>query len=376
MGTALQNFNDFMTTTGPRYMTSAGKLINEAAKHTYILSRFLRGRGMERVIQGGTKIKDVLMFDEQNTYGHYHPNDTVTWENPQFTEDIEVPWRYSYDHMAWTDQEIEHNIPDSMSREAQKVQYKNLKKAKEMRMWTSMINGMEDDLWKDADNQQAAMESASGKQQYSIPAFITENTTNYHPTGWTTIQGVDPATESKWRNQVSTYDYDDPDDTDNDRDGLLDAFQEMFYKVRFIPPSTKRQYFENARLNRQFICCSRGGINLYQNMLRASNDSLVSKQDPAYLNPTFGGIELVYVAALDTATIFGGATELNASTDGYRYWWLNGNYITPVYHRNRYIHKKDPMNHINQPWSWVCPVDCWWNLFLNSRQRQGIIAPQ
>ena len=149
----------------------------------------------------------------------------------------------------------------------------------------------------------------------------------------------------------------------------------MFYQVRFIPPSTKRQYFETPRLNRQFICCSRGGINLYQESLRRNNDSLVSKQDPAYVNPTYGGIELVYVGTLDTAAIYGGATELAASTAGYRYWWLNGNYITPVFHRNRYMKKHRPMNHINQPWTWVAPVDCWWNLFLNSRQRQGIIAP-
>lgn len=52
-GTALANFNDFMAATGPRYLTSAEDVINEAVKNTYVLSRFLRGRGSDKVIQGG-----------------------------------------------------------------------------------------------------------------------------------------------------------------------------------------------------------------------------------------------------------------------------------------------------------------------------------
>ena len=386
-GTALANFNDFMKVTGPRYLTSAEDVINEAVKNTYILGRFLKGKGTDVSVQGGKTINDSILFDESSTYDHYKPNATFSWSNPQVITDLEINWRFSVDHMSWTDQEVELNVSEGLSRDAQKVAYKRLKRIKEMRLWTSFLNGMEGDLWKQASGNASEMETNTGSLPFSIPAFISEHDgtdgTTYVPwTSDTTIMGVNPANESKWRNQVSRYDYDDPDDSDGDQDGLLDKFDEMFLKVKFTPPATKQEYFEKDKLNRQFICCSRGGINLYKRMLRDANDTLVNKQDPAYNMPQYSGIDLVYVATLDSAALAAGGTsntytaETAGTTDGYRYWWLNGNYMTPVYHTRRYMEKHDPMRHPNQPFTTVQPVDCWWNLFCNSRQRQGIICPQ
>ena len=384
-GTALANFNDFMAVTGPRYLTSAEEVINEAVKNTYILGRFLKGKGMDASVQGGKTINDSVMFDESSTYDHYKPNATFSWSNPQVITDLEINWRFSVDHMSWTDQEVELNVSEGLSRDAQKVAYKRLKRIKEMRLWTSFLNGMEADLWRGAYANGAEMETNTGTLPYGIQSFISENTTNYHSfnTGdATTVMGVAPGTETKWRNQVSTYDYDDADDSDGDQDGLLDAFDEMFLKVKFIPPATKQEYFEKDTLNRQFICCSRGGLNLYKRMLRDANDTLVGKQDPAYNMPQYSGIDLLYVSHLDDGAINGNSTADDTETatggdnDGYRYWWLNGNYMTPVYHARRYMEKHDPMRHPNQPFTTVQPVDCWWNTFCNSRQRQGIIAPQ
>jgi hypothetical protein len=386
-GTALANFNDFMKVTGPRYLSSAEDVINEAVKNTYILGRFLKGKGTDVSIQGGKTINDSILFDESSTYDHYKPNATFSWSNPQVITDLEINWRFSVDHMSWTDQEVELNVSEGLSRSAQKVAYKRLKRIKEMRLWTSFLNGMEADLWKGAYANGAEMETNTGSLPYGLQAFISENTSNYHSfnTGdATTVMGVAPGTESKWRNQVSTYDYADPDDSDGDQDGLLDKFDEMFLKVQFIPPATKQEYFEKDNLNRQFICCSRGGINLYKRMLRDANDTLVNKQDPAYNMPQYSGIDLVYVSTLDDAAINGDTVADDTETavvatdenPGYRYWWLNGNYLTPVYHTRRYMEKHDPMRHPNQPFTTVQPVDCWWNLFCKSRQRQGIICPQ
>jgi hypothetical protein len=177
--------------------------------------------------------------------------------------------------------------------------------------------------------------------------------------------------------------------------GLITAFDEMWLKCNFIPPSTKSEYFEKAELNRQMILCSRDGLNQYKNALRASNDTLVSYQDAAYSNPMFSGIELMYCANLDTAAIFpnagtrttstgalsasasttAGVTEAAATDAGARYYWVNGNYLTPIYHSRRYFSKHEVMKHPNQPFTYVQVVDCWWNLFCNSRQRHGIVAP-
>jgi len=380
-GTALSNFTDFNRVTGPTYLTGADQLINEAVKHAYILGRILKGRGMDEVIQAGTKIKDDIMFDESSTYAHYKPNATFTWSNPQVVEELEVPWRFSVDHKSWTDQEVELNDPGGLTKSATKVAYKKLKRIKEQRMWTSMLNGVENDLWANAGGQTAEMETATGEKPYSIPAFITENTT-YHARGWTNVMTQDPASQSKWRNQTEGYTYDAPDNSDT---GLFAAFDTMFYKVRFKPPGTRDQYFTDPGLNKQMICCSRDGLNQYQRLLRDGNDSYISKEDPAYVAPAYGGIELVYVAALDTATLYADVLATptaeyaedsgSAASNGPRYWWINGNFIKPIFHARRYFTQHNPMRHPNQPFTTIQPVDCWWNLFCTSRQRHGMISP-
>jgi hypothetical protein len=174
---------------------------------------------------------------------------------------------------------------------------------------------------------------------------------------------------------------------------------EMYLKVQFKAPLTQRQYFEETNFQRQMILASRLGVNTYKRALRASNDMLVSPQDSAYNTPTFSGIPVEYCSNLDDAAIFPAAgssvtdsksgrdgatlsttvtlseTAANTIDKGPRFWFVNGQYLTPIFHSTRYMKKHDVMRHPNQPFTWVQPVDCWWNLFCNSRQRHGIVAP-
>lgn len=416
---SITQFNDFMQSTGPSYLKSADAVINEAVKNNYVLSRLLKEKSNETTVQGGTSIKDVIVFDDASTYQKYLPNDTFTWSNPQVTDTITAPWRFSMDHMSWTDQEIELNEGDA------KVMYKRVKRIKEMRMWTSMLNGMENDLWATTFSNYGNMETG-GKEPYSLPAFINETvSTNLTlgerggaPAGWTNILGIDPTVDPRWSNQISFYDraaavtaganvqaaaqYGSSGHNNNNTVArsvysLFGAFDDMFLKVQFKSPLTQKQYFEETNFNRQMILCSKEGINFYKRALRASNNMLVSQQDSAYNTPTFSGIPVEYCANMDTAAIYPAAssavtdskagrntqtvagtnTEFNTLTidKGARFFFVNGQYITPIYHSTRYMKKHDVMRHPNQPFSWVQPVDCWWNVFCNSRQRHGIVAP-
>lgn len=410
---SITQFNDFMQSTGPAYLKSADAVINEAVKNNYVLSRLLKEKASETLVQGGTSIKDVIVFDDASTYQKYQPNDTFTWSNPQVTDTLTAPWRFSMDYMSWTDQEVELNDGDA------KVMYKRLKRIKEMRMWTSMLNGMENDLWAPSQGNYSNMETG-GKEPYGLPAFITEDigaVTTFgerggRPIGWTNVLGIDPDTDGRWSNQISFYDraldhnavpgsytFSNFNSGTRQVGGLFPAFDEMYLKVQFKAPLTQRQYFEETNLNRQMILCSRAGINQYKRALRASNDMLVSPQDSAYSTPTFSGIPLEYCANLDDAAIYpngnatvadtkigrdaatlvttSGGSETGSTTidKGARYWFINGQYLTPIFHSTRYMKKHDVMRHPNQPFTWVQPVDCWWNLFCNSRQRHGIIAP-
>jgi hypothetical protein len=426
-GSPIQTFNDFMNATGPAYLTSADSVINEAVKNTYAFSRLLKEKTSEATVQGGNEIRDVVMFDDASTYDHYLPNDTFNWRNNQVLDTVKCPWRFSIDHMAWTDHEVELNGGEGAGRDYVKSQYKRLKKSKEQRLWTSLLNGFENDLWQTPYGNYSEMEGAGGKLPYSLPSFISEIPDASNPLGlrggvplgWTNVMNLANGTtgEARWTNQISNYNTNSSAGANdklvstsgvyNPRDnstytaligGLMTAFDDMFLKCDFQPPSTRQEYFEKATLNRQMILCSRLGLNQYKQALRASNDTLVSYQDAAYGSPSFSGIELMYCANLDTAAIypkFTTARRVTATTNigasvstagvtesdttgvdvGARFWWVNGNYLTPVYHASRYFAKHDVMRHPNQPFTYVQVVDCWWNLFCNSRQRQGIVSP-
>jgi len=441
---SIQTFNDFMATTGPTYLTSADAVINEAVKNTYAFSRLLKNKASEVTVQGGNEIRDVIMFDDSRTYDHYQPNDVFTWRNPQVTDTIKAPWRFSIDHMSWTDAEVELNTGESAG--STKVAYKRLKKIKEQRLWTSMTNGFEEDLW--APPSLAQMEVESGRLPYSLPFFITELGRNLGGSlgirglrpftgaaNTSTVMGLDPTVDQRWTNLIEPYGYNggtgigtEPSSAgvqrtlvDNNTlnqgaganttltiNSLFTAFDSMFMRLKYEAPATRSQYFENDNLSRQMILTSREGVQFYRRLLRLSNDTLVNYQDAAYNNPVYSGIDITYCSDLDTAAIFpatastavadkfdaGGAadyidqtgatgnfaafgTESGSTTiaKGPRYFFVNGNYLTPIFHSKRYFKTHEVLRHPNQPFTYVMPVDCWHNLFCNSRQRHGIVCP-
>ena len=330
MASALSTFTDFIDTTGPSFLTSAEDVVNEACKNNYLLRRFMRGKGPSETVQGGSSIKDTILFDEESTFQYYEPNQTFTWENPQVVENWEINWRFCVDHMAYTDAEVELNVGGGMSRGARHTAYKRLKRIKEQRLWTSILNGMEDALFAIPDK--AAMEASTGTQPYSLPAFVNEETNGLHQNGtWTSVQGLAPATYAKWAPQVQQYgntgtaDWITPDNADN----MIAAMDKMFLDVQFVPPPSHQEYFEDPSLNAMFIACSKKGQNAYQQLLRASQDTFVtgSRQDPAYMQPKYAGIDLVYAPKLDTYAGYagGGGTESDATNIGPRFYFLNGN---------------------------------------------------
>ena len=454
-GTSIRNFLDFMDATGPVYLTGPDVLINEAVKRNYLFGDLIREKN--QAIRGGKEIKDVLMLDDSSTFQYYQPNETFSYSNPQVMRDITANWRFAMDHMTFTDAEIELNVGGGLSREATKTVYKDLKRSKEQRMVTSMVNGYEEALFKPTHGTNLQeMESSTGKIPYSIPAFITEKCiqtsldgggaaglrggVNINSTSETNILGIAPGTsggEQRWSNEVVFYDTSaalgintagtqigsetavfnkakitvDASGNSNGRPinafsavdafGFLNSFDEMYLRLQFRPPASFEQYFENIVFNRQKILCSREGINLYKQALRSENDRTFAPQDVAYNQPTYSGIPFTYVAQLDSAKIHpsvtggsgvtfrlqdqddatldtaNGETELGSEVldPGPRYFFINGDYLTPVLHASRYMEKHPTMQHPNQPFTHVQITDSWYNVVANSRQRHGIIAP-
>jgi hypothetical protein len=373
MASALSTFTDFIDTTGPSFLTSAEDVVNEACKNNYLLRRFLRGKGPSETVQGGSSIKDTILFDEESTFQYYEPNQTFNWENPQVVENWEINWRFCVDHMAYTDAEVELNVGTGLGRAARHTAYKRLKRIKEQRLWTSIMNGMEDALFEVPSK--ADMEDTNGTKPYSLPAFINEETNGvYWNSSSNDLQGLSASTYSKWQPQTQTYANLTPDNSSN----LIRAFDNMFLDVQFVPPPSHQEYFDDPSLNAMFIACSKRGQTAYQQLLRASQDTFItaSRQDPAYMQPKYAGIDLVYAPKLDEYAGYPGTgTEATATDQGGRYYFINANYLKFVFHTTRYMHQHPSMRHPNQPFTTIVPVDSWYNFVCRSRQRQGIVYP-
>mgnify|MGYP003674623285 CR=1 FL=1 len=377
MGSALNTFNDFMDTTGPSYLSGADQIVNEAVKNNYLLRRFMRGKGPSETVQGGQKIKDTIMFDDASTFQFYQPNDTFSWQNPQVLTDWEIDWRFSVDHMSWTDQEIELNT-GGQGRNSRHQTYKTLKRSKEQRLWTSLLNGCEDAIF--AVPSQGDMEGAAGTKPYSLPCFITEYDSGGNPNGWTDkIQNIDPDTEAKWHNQTVQATVGGTTAGKIDAADLFKAFDSLWMDVKFVPPPSHQEYFENPQMNAMFIACSKRSQIAYVAALRSSQDTFVtgSRQDPSYMKPQYAGIDVEYVSSLGSMAAYAGGTgiETDSTIEGPRYYFVNANYLKFVYHTSRYMHSHPTMRHPNQPFTTVKPVDSWYNLICRSRQRQGIVSP-
>lgn len=372
-------YGDYAITTDDGYFDDKSKLINQATDRSPLLGKFLKGAGADTVMQGGERLRMQTFFDEQNTainYGGANPELAI--KNPNIIVESVDDWRFTLDHMAWTDHEIGLQVNGGMTSEARHRTIHNIYKVKEQRCATSLIKKMEDELFATATA--TLMEGAAGSAPNSIAKYITEESDGLAPTwGGTTVQGLNPATETGWDNQRATFSaYNSATVGTQD---LFAAFDQMQLLVRY-QPLPKYEEFSERLNNPSFIACSSLGMRRYKDSLRESNDLLVAggRQDPAYNSPHFSGIPLVYASTLDTAQLFddgssGVATEAAANVTGPRYWFMDTDVLFKVFHDERYFHKIKPQPSQNQPMAHVIWIDTWHNLICTERRKLGIVSP-
>lgn len=400
MGSALNTYNDFVAGTGNVSISEEKDVLNEVGLRSYLLKRFLKGADRAKTLQGGKRIQFSLILDEDSTFQTYQPNDTFTWRNPQVLSTGNADWRFGVDSKVWVEQEVELQA-NGLSEDAMFDVFVNIDREKEQRLATSMANAVEGKLF--AVPNKATMEAETGSEPYSLFAFINEQTnglfgegaadtgTDITTTGlkWTVVHNIDPAAKSRYVPQQVAYGSTSATATGASvaTRNIIQAFDEMMLLVKFEKPGTMDEYFTDPALNKQFIMASRRGVNIYRNFLRDKQDLFVAggRQDPAFLTPKYGGIDLEYIASLDTAAVYsndgqtGYTTEMagagTAEDNGPRYYWCNGNFLHPVFHKTKYFERAKPMHHPNQPFTWIQTVNLYWNIVCESRQRQGIIWP-
>ncbi|MCC7407386.1 MAG: phage major capsid protein [Phycisphaeraceae bacterium] len=363
-GMSLSEFGDFVQSTGEKLVSNPRKIVNDATKNTYLIGLMLKGRNLATTVRSGSKITDRIMLSDSGTATFYKPGQDIDIQHVDTLRKVQIDWRFMITHFVYEEAELDLNSGDPQT------YYKDLLMGKRQASDTAMFNLMEQRLFSPASN--ADMENEAGSFPYSLPALITPD--GLAPSGFTTVCTINPTTEPKWRNQVSQY---DPNDVTNFETGLLPAMDEMFLKARFeSPEGGSTQYFESDKLQKMKIITNMDGMKLLIALTRDSNDRLVPSGNLGWSagagSVTYAGIPPYYASELDTALINSGAV-ITAGEPWFYY--VNFEYLFPVFHALRYMSEKAPITPTRQPTTRVVFKNTYYNLFCQSRRRQGIIVP-
>jgi hypothetical protein len=355
-GANISTFSDFLKATNEKKFTGVKDVINDAVNRTYWLADAMMGRSEDEIVKAGNSITDRWQGATSSQFGFYSPNDQFTPNNDQTLSKLAAPWTFAKDAFAWTDEEIELNTGDA------EVIWVDLAFSKRQACEISLLNGIEASAWT-TPNQNTMESMTNASRPYSIPTFIAEN--GIQPSGWTTtIEQTDPVANSYWHNQVSNYGYSNIDTT------LVPAMEALWRLVNFESPGTQEQYFRETKFKKMKIYTNLDGWKTLVRLTRQNNDRSYPTNDIGYAvnDPTFGRIPVKWVEALES---YGYATGQP------RFFYVNYEYLFPVWHAKRYMYETDPIpGGPTQPFSHVVYKNCYFNIFCRSRYRQGIIVPQ
>ena len=386
----LSDFTDLVKSTAPAWASSREAFVNELQQTNYPLARFLRGRDMSTLFQNGERIKDGIILDDAGTFQIIGPETETNWNNPQIMTVWEVPWRFSQCYMTWTAQEVELNEGSSA------MTWKRVKSIKQSGLASDCVNGINDTLFKKPNKatmetfaSAGASDTGDPGEPYSIPAHVNEyaNTLfdEHTTTPWTTHQTIDPTAKTKWQNRVATY----GNLTANTASNLTTAFDDIVQDIQFQMPGTMNEYFTRDDLYRQVIFTTKSGIKNWKLLCRAENDVNVSAsaQDPAWARPTYAGIPLERAPQLETSKLYGVANTASvsytesdnsgttANVTGPRYYFINANYMKMAFHDKYYFKYLDVFTPEHNRTKFVMPIQTWFNLYVTSRRRHGVVAP-
>lgn len=354
---ALASFNDFVLATAEKVVTDPKNIINDAVLNTYVMKDMVRGKGEAEIVKAGSSITDRTQLTTTSTSSNYDPNDQFSPVLQDVLTKISAPWRFTKSYWAWTDQEVMLNEGDRL------VQWKSLRDSKRQACFVDMYNFMEAQLWATPSNTTMESTSTTGGAPYSVRCFVTED--GNAPAGFTTVMGVNPSSNTNWKNAVDNFAYASIATT------LLPSFDRMRLRLNFESPDNSDNYFKETRFNKFKIYTNLDGQSTYAGQTRDNNDRAMqgNKYDlgaPA-LDPVYAGIPVKYISSLD---------NVGYATGQPRYFWLNFDTLFPVFHSQRYMYEKPPQNGgVIQPYTWVVFKDTWWNLFCRSRKRNGILVP-
>ncbi|HYE20095.1 MAG TPA: hypothetical protein VEA69_16725 [Tepidisphaeraceae bacterium] len=359
MGKALALFADFVLLTNQYNLeanTESG-ILNEVQNQTTLTGDLMKG-GNSKVVKTGKSIRSFSQFSAGTGAAFYQPGDSFTAQIEDGVTAIEYQFRFLHDSFSYTKHEIEFNMGGADAAGINS-QTEDLLKAKRQFQRVGMHN-LVDAAWWTTPSAATMETSATANRPYSIRCFITED--GLFPSGFTTLGGV-ASSQTRFRNKVANYTAGAIDTT------LKDAFHSMIRKVDFKAPPSMTKYFESTQFSKFMILTDVNGVKKYAQLTEEANDRLVGdgKDLGVYAGQLgYQNIPIKYVTEID---------NLGYASTAPRYFWINSQYLFPVFHGSGFFAEEEPMNDRSQPYVWTVHLDFWYQLICTSRQRLGIICP-
>jgi len=399
-GSPITAFATFMLAEGPATLSGPMDYVNDVRKQSYICGKHM-STDATLSLGGGELVQDMIYLEGVSQAVDYLPGASFSYTNPQPGTMVQVYERYTANFVNWTNQEILKNVGKKFTEAHNIAKFKDVKRMKMLNKAQADVDHFEAQFWALPDA--STMEGSSGTVPLSIPAIINETsdattaavaaTTNpgMHLNWSGVIANVDPTAKQQFQNYSEGY----TSTGDESAAGHLhDAMEKMYMRLNFMKMPFGEYTGTETGLP-AYIACSLEGRALVQRNYRQNQDYFRWSQmgtDSHVAHPTFGGIEIIYVSALDTAQLYSdddGATfvdELDAGLngggttvktyDGPRFYFVNAAMFPKVINPERYMVKEEPRNPSGaEPFNWVMPCDTWHCNFPRSRRAHGIVYP-
>lgn len=403
-GIQLSALVDLFLATSQAVLTGENFILNEAQPRKTLLRQIMKAHDMMDMLQGGDSITDQVIFDEDQTYAAYNPLEPKSPRLSNHLTETTVQWAFTDANVTFSKHEKGLNQASNLKRGARAMVFKKIIKAKWSNLFININRGMEREFF--AQPIVGLMETVTGsttRVPYSLFATIHEfgSTTTTRtatvPPGWTTIQGINPTTQARWRNPVEYY-ADGKTEIDAGTTGSwdgFDAFSSMSDRLCWEELAIRPEYGEEERMPDAFYFCSRNGKRLYEHATRTANDhTRHGPSNAAYPGLNFDGAPIKWIEAMDTAVVWpgssgtvlagendatvdeAGAATTNPDIEGPRFVCLVPKYYKKIVHDEHFLEEETPPANPEQPYVRTVFFDCWHQNFNRSRQRAGgVIAP-
>lgn len=401
-GTTISQFNGWLQATRANRILDKDEIINAATRQTYILDEMFKTNEFDSMVGdfSGQYLEDLIKLDRLGGTRMYNPADERNPGRKVTRFAYRVPRRHAESDYSYTEAELKANAPGGS--EQQFVQFKNFRKTMEVDLQCEHLDFFDDQCWNPPDYEQMELGSAAATdatarpgQFYSIPCFVTEPPSGgtdawggarpavaSGATAFSTVMGIDPGTtlaggQPNWRNATKSYDASAIDDPQT---GIFAAFDSIMLQIDYKVPSGYEAYMQTSTMRAVKCFTNLDGRTKYSRLLRDGNDSFkAGPQDPAYGNPTFNGVPVMYLKALDTSLLNQSAAVMTNEVYPVgrpRYFVVNLQFLKFKFDRTNRFRLTEPFNGgAKQYDAWVRYMVTWGNLICLDRRRHGIIYP-